>query len=68
MAWWLVDMCIINAHTRYCVKTNTIVSQLHFELMDQLWAACSHAATAQQQAGPPYHPSIQHWPLAEPLA
>lgn len=66
LAWWLVDMCIINAYTLYCVKTKRVVSQLNFriELMDQLWDAYGHAATTQQQAGHPTTPASNtgHWP------
>jgi hypothetical protein len=66
LAWWLVDMCIINAYTLYCTKLKRVISQRDFriELMDQIWEEYSHAATQQHRAGPPTAPpsSAGHWP------
>jgi hypothetical protein len=30
LAWWLIDMCIINAYTLWCRDTNTNMRQRHF--------------------------------------
>jgi hypothetical protein len=41
LAWWLIDVCIINSYTLWCLDTETKIDQLGFRvaLMQQLWAA-----------------------------
>ena len=67
LAWWLVDRCIIDADTLYCVKTKTVISQLRFRiaLLEELWTAYGHAATTQQRASHPVTPqhNTSHWPM-----
>src|SRR6202008_350102 len=41
LAWWLIDMCIINAYTLWCLDTKAEISLLDFRraLLRQLAAA-----------------------------
>jgi hypothetical protein len=66
LAWWLIDMCIINAYTLWCLDTKAAISQLDFRkaLLQQLAAAYPSPHTPVQPTVPasgrrPYH---GHWP------
>jgi hypothetical protein len=66
LAWWLVDMCIINAYTLYCVNTKTVLSQLEFRraLLQQLWDTYGSASTTHVHPGRPVALTVfdGHWP------
>ena len=66
LAWWLVDMCVINAYTLYCVNTKTVISQLQFRraLLQQLWETYGSASTTHAHSGRPVAVSTlnSHWP------
>ena len=54
LAWWLLDMCIVNAYALWSVDTRTHTGQLHFrqQLMHQLAALFPSARTACSQTSP----------------
>lgn len=66
LAWWLVDMCVINAYTLLCIKTKAVISQLEFRqaLMKQLWETYGSASTTHAHVGRPTAPTPNtgHWP------
>ena len=66
LAWWLIDMCIINAYTLWCQDTNSQMTQLQFReaLLDQLQVAFASSHTSEQQRVPPHNSrsSDGHWP------
>jgi hypothetical protein len=51
LAWWLVDMCIVNAHHLFTLQTHSTASQLDFrvQLMHQLAAAYPPQAIASSR-------------------
>jgi hypothetical protein len=66
LAWWLIDMCIVNAYTLWCLDTKAVISQLDFRraLLQQIPAAYPPPQTRAQLA--PSTPLITtadgHWP------
>ena len=66
LAWWLIDMCIINSYTLWCLDNNSQITQLQFRiaLMDQLGDAYSSSHTHEQQTVPTDSSSHSdgHWP------
>jgi hypothetical protein len=66
LAWWLIDMCIINAYTLWCLDTKAEITQLDFRraLLQQLDAAFGSAATTHLHPGrpPASRPNEGHWP------
>jgi len=66
LAWWLIDMCIINAYTLWRLDTSSQMSQLEFReaLLLQLQAAYPSPSSSEQQAVPSdsIRPSDGHWP------
>jgi hypothetical protein len=66
LAWWLIDMCIVNAYHLFTLQTHSTLSQLDFriELMHQLEAAYPPQRDGEQQGGPPRRgrPSAPHYP------
>jgi hypothetical protein len=66
LAWWLIDMCIINAYTLWCLDTNTAISQLDFRktLLQQLFVAYPSSAIPRHRTYPPiiYNASDPHLP------
>jgi hypothetical protein len=66
LAWWLVDMCIINAYTLWRLDTKAKMTQLDFrrELLRQLAAAYPPPAIHAHHTVPPRHSLADegHWP------
>jgi hypothetical protein len=66
LAWWLIDMCIVNAYHLFTVQTHSTAGQLEFrvQLMHQLAAAYPPQRDHEQQGGPPRRgrPAGQHYP------
>jgi Transposase IS4 len=66
LAWWLVDMCIINAYTLWCLDTKAVITQLDFRvaLLDQLAAAYPPRPIHAHHAAPPHRSRAGggHWP------
>ena len=66
LAWWLMDMCVVNAYRLYCLQTNRQISQLHFRmnLIEQLAAAYPPHYGHLQQPPPvgPWMPVGTHYP------
>ena len=66
LAWWLLDMCVINAYRLFTLQTGRTASQLEFRiaLMDQLAAAHPPQRAGEQQPPPrrPGRPSAPHYP------
>jgi hypothetical protein len=66
LAWWLIDMCIINAYTLWCLDTKAEISQLDFRraLLRQLAAAYPSPHTHVQPTVPASgrRPFVGHWP------
>jgi hypothetical protein len=67
LAWWLIDMCIINAYSLWCLDTRASISQQDFRdaLVDQIEEAYPiHDHTPERGRSPP--PAISgeggHWP------
>ena len=54
LAWWLIDMCIINAYTLWCRDKHVSISQLDFRrtLLQQLAETYPFPYTHQQQVIP----------------
>lgn len=54
LAWWLIDMCIVNAYRLFSLQTHTTVSQLEFRiaLMQQLARAYPPHRTPRGRARP----------------
>ena len=67
LAWWLIDMCIINAYTLWCLDTKAAISQLDFRraLLQQLAAAYPSPHTPVQPTVPASWPQALAWPLAK---
>ena len=66
LAWWLLDMCIVNAYTLCSLDNNTHTGQLHFrqQLMHQIAALFPSSLTHVQpnvSRGQRLHP-LGHWP------
>jgi hypothetical protein len=66
LAWWLIDMCIVNAYRLFTLQTHSTASQMEFrvQLMQQLADAYPPQPVHEQQAprrgpGRPAHP---HYP------
>jgi hypothetical protein len=66
LAWWLIDICIVNAYRLFTLRTGRTVSQLEFRiaLLEQLAAAYPPQRAGEQQAPPrgPGRPSRPHYP------
>ena len=66
LAWWLVDMSIINAYTLWCLDTKAEISQLDFRkaLLQQLATAYPPPHIREQSTVPPHssRPADGHWP------
>jgi hypothetical protein len=68
LAWWLIDMCIVNAYRLFILQTHSTASQLEFRiaLMEQL-ARAYPPQRAQGQPGPQRRrgrPTDPHYPAA----
>ena len=66
LAWWLIDMCIVNAYHLFARQTHSTLSQLDFriQLMHQLAAAYPPQRDGEQQGGQRRRgrPSHPHYP------
>ena len=66
LPWWLIDMCIINAYTLWCLDTTIAKGQLHFreQLLQQIAALFPSPRTHVQAAVPRSgcRPLHGHWP------
>jgi Transposase IS4 len=66
LAWWLIDMCIVNAYHLFTLHTHSTATQIEFRiaLMHQLAGAYPPQRDHEQQAGPPRRgrPSHPHYP------
>jgi hypothetical protein len=66
LAWWLIDMCIINAYTLWCLDAKAIISQLDFRraLLQQIAAAYPPPSTRTQLTSltPLITTADGHWP------
>ena len=66
LAWWLIDMCIINAYTLWCLDTHAAISQLDFRkaLLQQLRAAYPPPHHRAHPTVPPHFSNVNdgHWP------
>jgi predicted nucleic acid binding AN1-type Zn finger protein len=66
LAWWLIDMCIVNAYHIFTLQTHSTLSQLDFriQLMHQLAAAYPPQRDGEQQGGRRRRgrPSHPHYP------
>jgi hypothetical protein len=66
LAWWLIDMCIINSYTLWCLDTKATISQLDFRraLLQQLATTYPPSHTHQELSIPPHRsrPADGHWP------
>ena len=66
LAWWLVDMCIINAYTLWCLDTKAHMTQLDFRraLLQQLATAYPPSTVHAHHPVPPHRtPDDEgHWP------
>jgi Transposase IS4/DDE_Tnp_1-like zinc-ribbon len=66
LAWWLIDMCIINAYTLWRLDTKAPITQFDFRetLLQQLAATYPPHHTRQQPTVPPHssRPADGHWP------
>jgi hypothetical protein len=66
LAWWLIDMCIINSYTLWRLDTSANIGQLDFRraLLQQILAAYPPPSTHTHTV--PSHPSSitneSHWP------
>lgn len=67
LAWWLIDMCIVNAYRIFILQTHSTISQLDFRinLMHQLEAAYPPQAVHEQQAPAAARgrPAGAHYPI-----
>ena len=65
LAWWLIDMCIVNAYHLFTLQTHSTARQLDFriQLMHQLAAAYPPQRDREQQGGAPRRgrPAVQHY-------
>jgi hypothetical protein len=72
LAWWLLDMCIINAYKLWCVDTNTKHGVLTFreQLLKQIAAAYPSPLTHVQPdvPGRGHRRTVGHWPKHSHLA
>jgi hypothetical protein len=66
LAWWLFDMCIINAYTLWCLDTKAEITQLDFRraLLQQLATAYPPPVVHAHQHSAPLHSTDGggHWP------
>ena len=66
LAWWLIDMCIINAYTLWCLDNNSQISQLDFRqaILQQLAASYPLQRNSALIHIPPHQQSTieSHWP------
>lgn len=66
LAWWLIDMCVINSYTLWRLDTKSAMTQLDFRraLLQQIPAAYPPPSTRTHTA--PSHPTstilVGHWP------
>jgi len=67
LAWWLIDICIINSYTLWCLDKSANISQLDFRkaLLLQIPAVFPPPSTRVHLAPTPpvFAPSDGHWPL-----
>jgi hypothetical protein len=66
LAWWLIEMCLVNAYTLWSLDTGTHEGHLHFRerVLEQIAALFPSARTHVQPDVPPHgrtHP-LGHWP------
>jgi hypothetical protein len=54
LAWWLIDVCIINSYTLWRLDTRSDIEQLDFRraLLQQIRAACPHPCTGRKRVRP----------------
>ena len=66
LAWWFIDMCMVNAFHLFSLQTHSTAAQLDFriQLMHQLAAFYSPQREREQHGGPPHRgrPSGLHYP------
>jgi hypothetical protein len=66
LAWWLLDVCIINAYTLWCLDTKADLTQLDFRqaLLRELVDAYPIPHTHSEPTVPPHNPGPAdgHWP------
>ena len=66
LAWWLIDVCIINAYRLFTLQSQPDCTHLHFreQLMQQLAAAYPPQQAQRQlrQPAPMIRPAGDHWP------
>ena len=71
LAWWLIDMCIVNAFHLFTVQTRGTAAQLDFriQLMHQLAAAYPARRVHEQQHSPRHRgrPPRPHYPKHSPV-
>lgn len=66
LAYWLIDMCIVNSYRIFLLQTHSTITQLEFRvnLMHQLGAEYQPHVVHEQQPSPPVRgrPSSAHYP------
>jgi Transposase IS4 len=64
LAWWLMDMCVVNAYRLYCLQTHSQISQLHFRinLMEQLAYPSQRRYEQEPPSLGPWVPVGPHYP------
>jgi hypothetical protein len=66
LAWWLIDMCIINAYSLYQQKQQVQITQMEFrqQLMEQLVEQYGqeHSNVSRHPSTPHRHRKRNHWP------
>jgi hypothetical protein len=66
LAWWLIDICIINSYTLWCLDTKADITQFDFRraLLKQIPAAFPPSSTRVHLAPSPllYTTTDGHWP------
>ena len=67
LAWWLLDVCIINAYTLWCLDTHSRVTQREFRetLLHQLVDAYPIPPPREHVGRPRHRPIVNdgHWPM-----
>ena len=66
LAWWLLDMCVVNAYTLWCLDTKADITQLEFRrtLLHQLRDAYPPSVHRAPPTAPPSFTPVNdgHWP------
>ena len=65
LAWWLVDMCIVNAYRLFTLQTHSTASQMEFRIvMEQLARAYAPQRAPRGRARPARRgrPPVGHYP------